>query len=99
MATPATFPATPAHNIAALATQLVESITAQVRADLQARSHQQSAAEKRLLSIEAAGEYIGRTEGAMRHLIFQRDIPVVRNGRNVRIDRKDLDIWIENNKC
>lgn len=91
-----TFPAT--DPITALAVQLVQSISAQVRADLQ-KSPRQQTSNKRLLTAVEAGEYIGRTESAMRHLIDQRDIPVVRSGRNVRIDRKDLDIWIENNKC
>ena len=54
--------------------------------------------QARLLTARQAAEYIGRSEQAVRHLIFQRDIPVVRDGRCVRIDRKDLDIWIENNK-
>jgi excisionase family DNA binding protein len=55
--------------------------------------------EPRLLTAKAAGDYIGRSEQAIRHLIFQRDMPTVRNGRCVRIDRKDLDRWIENHKC
>ena len=85
-------------TITALAVQLVELITAQVRANLQPTPRQQ-AAQKRLLNAAESGEYIGRTEQAVRHLIHQRDLPVVRKGRSVRIDRKDLDIWIENNKC
>jgi excisionase family DNA binding protein len=52
----------------------------------------------RLLTAKQAADYIGRSEQAVRHLIHQRDIPVVRNGRCVRLDRKDLDRWIENNK-
>jgi len=93
-----TFPAS-TDPITALALQLVQSITAQVRADLQTSTPRQQAAQKRLFEVQEAGEYIGRTESAMRHMIHQRDIPVVRSGRSVRIDRKDLDIWIENNKC
>jgi len=52
----------------------------------------------RLMSVEQAAAYIARTPQAVRHLIHQRDIPVIRTGRNVRIDRNDLDIWIENNR-
>jgi excisionase family DNA binding protein len=52
----------------------------------------------RLLTAKAAGDYIARSEQAIRHMIFQRDIPTVRSGRCVRIDRKDLDAWVENNK-
>jgi len=57
------------------------------------------AQQSRLLTAKQAAEYLGRSEQAVRHLIFQRDIPVVRRGRCVRIDRKDLDNWIENNKA
>ena len=83
--------------ITALALQLVERMTAQVRSELQSAPRPQ-AAQGRLLTTEQAAEYIGRSPQAVRHLIFQRDIPVVRKGRSVRIDRKDLDVWIENNK-
>lgn len=54
--------------------------------------------EPRLLTAKAAGEYLGRSEQALRHMIHQRDIATVRSGRCVRIDRKDLDRWIENHK-
>ena len=78
----------------------MQRITAQVRAEFQANNAiRQQPAHNRLLTAQQAAEYIGRSEQAVRHLIFQRDLPVVRNGRCVRIDRKDLDIWIENNKC
>jgi excisionase family DNA binding protein len=82
-----------------LAVRLVQQITAQVRTELAAAAVRQLPAQGRLLTAKQAAEYISRSEQAVRHLIFQRDIPVVRNGRNVRIDRKDLDIWIERNKC
>lgn len=68
-------------------------------AELEARPPQQPTAPiARLLTARQAGEYIGRSEQAVRHLIFQQDIPVVRNGRCVRIDRRDLDTWIANHK-
>lgn len=84
--------------ITTLATQLVQQITVAVQGDLQARAATLGRLEPRLLTAEQAGEYIGRSAQAVRHLIFQRDIPVVRTGRCVRIDRRDLDKWIENNK-
>lgn len=86
--------------IAALAAQFAQQIAAAVQTELQTRAATSPGTlVPRLLTAEQAAEYIGRTEGAMRHLIHQRDIQVVREGRNVRIDRKDLDRWIENNKC
>lgn len=52
-----------------------------------------------LLTVKEAAVYIGRSEQAIQHLIFQRELPVVRAGRRVHLDRRDLDRWIENNKC
>ena len=52
----------------------------------------------RLLTVEEAGTYAARSEAAMRQLIFKGELVVVRRGRNVRIDRADLDRWIESNK-
>lgn len=51
-----------------------------------------------LLSVKQAALYIGRSEQAVQHLIFQKDLPVVRIGRRVHLDRRDLDAWIEKNK-
>jgi excisionase family DNA binding protein len=87
--------------IAALTAQFAQQITAAVKSDLQTQRAMISPGtlQPRLLTAEQAGVYIGRTEQAVRHLIFQRDIPTVRNGRSVHLDRKDLDRWIENNKC
>jgi excisionase family DNA binding protein len=84
--------------ITALAAQFTQQITDALQRDLQTQRPALSRLEPRLLTAEQAGAYIGRSEQAVRHLIFQRDIPTVRNGRCVRIDRKDLDKWIENNK-
>lgn len=51
-----------------------------------------------LLDVKQAAIYLGRTEQAVQHLIFQRDIPVVRTGKRVHLHRPDLDSWIERNK-
>ena len=89
----------PTSAITALTAQFAQQITA-LQNDTQPRRPATSPGmlEPRLLTAKQAGEYIGRSEQALRHMIFQRDIPTVRKGRNVRIDRKDLDRWIENNK-
>ena len=63
-----------------------------------ATSERTTAPQSRLLTAKQAAEYLGRSEQAVRHLIFQRDIPVVRSGRCVRIDRLDLDRWIANHR-
>lgn len=51
-----------------------------------------------LLNVKEAALYLGRSQQSVQHLIFQRDLPVVRVGRRVHLDRRDLDEWIEKNK-
>lgn len=51
-----------------------------------------------LLTVKQAAVYLGRSEQAVQHLIFQKEIPVVRVGRRVHLDRRDLEVWIEKNK-
>ena len=83
--------------VQSLATKLVAEITAQVLASTQARARTSGErVEARLLTVKEAAQYLARSEQAIRHLVFQRDLPVVRSGRNVRLDRRDLDRWIEN---
>jgi excisionase family DNA binding protein len=41
---------------------------------------------------------LGRSEQSVQHLIFNRDLPVVRVGRRVHLRRSDLDAFIEENK-
>jgi len=89
---------TSTQPITELATRLIEQISAQVRMEIQAKGGAIQQPSGRLLTAKQAATYIGRSEQAIRHMIFQRDIPVVRDGRCVRIDKKDLDTWIENNK-
>jgi excisionase family DNA binding protein len=50
-----------------------------------------------LLDVKQAAVYLGRSEQSVQHLIFQRDLPVVRMGRRVHLHRRDLDAWIEKN--
>ena len=86
-------------DIQALAQTLTDVIRAQVLAEMRESPSQQAAIPPPLLTAKQAGEYIGRSEQAVRHLIHQKEIPVICTGRNVRIDRKDLDAWIENHRC
>jgi excisionase family DNA binding protein len=50
-----------------------------------------------LMTVRDAGIYLGRTEQAIQHMIFQRTLPVVRSGRRVHLRRSDLDAWIDGN--
>jgi excisionase family DNA binding protein len=51
-----------------------------------------------LLTVKQAAVYLGRSEQAVQHLIFQKELPVVRMGRRVHLDRRDLDAFIEKHK-
>lgn len=54
---------------------------------------------QRLLNVEEAAIYLGRSTGALRMLIHRGQVPVVRLGdRRVQLDREDLDRLIEGNK-
>jgi hypothetical protein len=55
--------------------------------------------EPRLLSVNGAAAYIGRTPKALRHMIATGAIAVVREGSRLHLDRVDLDRWIEMRKC
>jgi excisionase family DNA binding protein len=52
----------------------------------------------RLLTIEQAAAYVGRTREAMQHLSSSGKIPTVRADRRIFLDRLDLDKWIDDNK-
>jgi excisionase family DNA binding protein len=49
----------------------------------------------RLMTVPEAARYLGRTERSLRHLISTHSVTVVREGRAVRLDRRELDRWIE----
>lgn len=76
----------------------VLSATIKSQALAEQRSKPQLASSNRLLTPREAGQYLGRTESAIRQMIHKRQLPVVRFGRNVRIDRLDLDKLIDEYK-
>ena len=51
----------------------------------------------RLLSVPKAAVYLGRSKASVQHLIAQRRIPVVRDGRRVFLDVVELDRLIAAN--
>jgi len=67
---------------------LADSIAARVAARLNQFQ------EPRLLSVDDAARYLGRTPKALRHLIASGAMPVVREGTRVHLDRGDLDHWL-----
>ena len=52
----------------------------------------------RLLTIDQAAVYLGRTRQATERLASSGRIPTVRADRRVLVDRLDLDRWIDDNK-
>jgi excisionase family DNA binding protein len=53
---------------------------------------------KRLYSVPEAAYYLGRTVNALRQVIWAGKIDIVKDGRRVLLDVKDLDEFIERNK-
>jgi excisionase family DNA binding protein len=78
-------------------TVLVKAVAVEVAAMLKGELARLStpAVQPVLLDVKQASVYLARSEQAIQHLIFQRNLPVVRMGRRVHLDRRDLDIWIE----
>ena len=52
----------------------------------------------RLLDYKAAGAYLSLSYWSLRELVLNGEIPCVRFGKKILIDRQDLDAWIEANK-
>jgi excisionase family DNA binding protein len=83
----------------ALVRAISEEVAAKVKFEI--ASHVQHLAIKvqpALLNVKEAAIYLGRSEQSLQHLIFEKELPVVRVGRRVHLDRRDLDSWIEKNK-
>ena len=54
--------------------------------------------DMRLISLREAGSYLGVSYWSVRSLIDRGDLPTVRLGRRLLIDKKDLDALVENHK-
>lgn len=85
-------------NIDALVRSLIKATVTETVAVL-ARDGAAMPVKRRLLSIEEAAVYMGRTEEAMQHLIASGKIRTVRIDRRVFVDLKDLDKLIEDYKA
>lgn len=75
-----------------------EAVAACVLRHLREEGYLSPKKQSRLLDIEEAAEYLGRTQKAVRRLIDGGKIPVVRFDARVQIDRKDLDRVIDEAK-
>lgn len=54
--------------------------------------------EPRLLSQQEAALYLGISYWTLRDLVFRRELPFVRIGRRVLIDRIDVDAYLDRSK-
>ena len=59
---------------------------------------QPSVSEPRLLSQQEAARYLGISYWTIRDLVFRREIPFVKIGRRVLVDRLDLDAYLDRSK-
>jgi len=82
--------------MAVMITQMAQQVASLLRVDLERLGG--TTVQPALLDVKQAAVYLGRSEQSVQHLIFQRDLPVVRAGRRVHLHRADLDAWIEQNK-
>ena len=77
---------------------LVEAIASAVLSKLKPALEQAQGLRPRLLTVEQAAQYLGRTAYSIRHLAAQGAFPCVRADGRVMFDVKDLDSWIDCNK-
>jgi excisionase family DNA binding protein len=83
-------------NFDALLDILAERVSARVRADL--APELAGAVKPRLLTVDQAAVYLGRSRDATQHLLSSGNLPAVRSDRRIFIDVQDLDRWIDENK-
>ena len=89
----------PQPGIADAVSKISEQITARIEETvIEHLEHMTPPVKPALLTVKDAAAYLGRSEQSIQHLIFTKELPVVRVGRRVHLDRRDLDLWIEKNK-
>lgn len=75
--------------------QFISELANAVATAVVAQMASPSGPQRRLLTVEQAAEYIGRSKQATYILINQGKLPVKRQGSRVFIDRLVLDAWID----
>ena len=84
-------------NLDVLIDAFAERVAVKVRAE-SSRGAGGPLVRPRLLAVEQAATYLGRTKASVQHLICDGAIPVVRHDRRVFLDVRDLDRWIDSAK-
>ena len=54
--------------------------------------------EPRLLSQHEAARYLGISYWTIRDLVFRHEIPFIKIGRRILVDRLDLDTYLDRSK-
>jgi excisionase family DNA binding protein len=85
----------PGLNIDALLDALADKVVQRLRED---SAGSVGAVRPRLLTIDQAAVYIGRTKDAVQHMVSSGKVPTIRADRRVFIDVEDLDRWIREHK-
>jgi excisionase family DNA binding protein len=75
---------------------LADKIATRLAARLPATGN--AASKQRLLTVDMAAKYLGRSKGAVQALIHDRRLPIVRLDRRVFLDIRDLDSMIDSAK-
>ncbi len=81
-------------DIDGLLDSLAEKVVVRLRAELD-RTATTATVRPRLLTVDQAATYLGRSKASVQHLISDQAIPVVRHDRRVFLDVRDLDGWID----
>lgn len=86
----------PGFNLEVLLNELADKIAQRISQEQ--RSPGTASIKPRLLTVEQAAVYIGRSKASVQHMVSSGQLPTVRPDRRVFIDIADLDRWIEENK-
>ena len=87
-----------AANLETILNAFTEMVASKVAARLAGGGREGGKMAKRLLTVEEAATYLGRTKEAVQHLLAAGKLPIVKSDRRVFLDVRDLDVWIEQNK-
>ena len=83
-------------EISGILEQFADLVVTKLAAELQKNNG--ASLSQRLLTIDQAAVYIGRTKDAVQYLIAAGKLSAVRSDRRVFLDVQDLDHWIEDHK-
>ena len=87
-----------AANVDTILNAFSDLIAAKVAEHLAGTGREGGKVRKRLLTVEDAAIYLGRTKEAVQHLIAAGKLPTVKSDRRVFLDLQDPDQWINQSK-